>query len=636
VVGLAAVLDEARQRATKQADAEAQTAKGAEPPPFYGAAQPSVEDDEYVEPEDAGSGAGDQGAGDDSDEGAAAGEQLDVQLWRVEGALAVVRPIGMAQVNEVGGLLWRLTGGKEKGWECWSAWAGNKADKAKWNEGLRQGRWSLEQLWTVAQRQGWRFPMIVSLNRPDQVAEMAERAMIRGGAGIYQIGLELVTVVTKEVEGTKGRKTRVAVLDPVSHMGLVAMMGNYVHWHKFVKGKLVQAAVPGQVVDVVLARRGRWGFERINGVIMTPTLRRDGSVLKAEGLDAATGLFLLGPVPVIGQGGDTRADAERAIAVLDGLLDEFPFVDAASRSVALSGLITPVIRGACTCVPMHASTAPGAGTGKTYVWDLAGAIAIGDICPSVPAGSKADETEKRLDAELLAGQTLLSIDNVTCDLGNDAMCQKIERPSVKMRVLGLSVTKERRNRWTLFASGSNLRLVDDMTRRVLLCRMDAGCEQAEKRVFQRSPFNEVMANRGRYVWAALTVVRAYIREGLPGVRPRIGEPFAEWSDYVRSALVWLGRADPVFTQDTAREVDPRRQVRAAVFQAIVNAYGYGPKSARPAADTSGHSHASWRCGIGSFRRRIRCDISQSTGAGENRGPASPPQKPLGASLPPSV
>jgi putative DNA primase/helicase len=265
------------------------------------------------------------------------------------------------------------------------------------------------------------------------------------------------------------------------------------------------------------------------------------------------------------------------------------------------------------------------------LWDLAGAIAIGDICPAIAAGSKADETEKRLDAQLLAGQTLLSIDNVSGDLGNDAMCQMIERPMVIIRVLGLSVTKERRNRWTLFASGNNLRVVDDMTRRVLLCRMDAGCEQAEKRVFRRSPFNEVMANRGRYVWAALTVVRAYMLAGLPGKPKRIGEPFAEWSDLVRGALMWLGRADPVLTQEAAREVDPRRQVRAAVFQAIVNAYGYGPKAARPAVDmvqdaedgliqrhgrlTPGERHKELAGGVDEEARQLHSALVIAAGAG---------------------
>jgi putative DNA primase/helicase len=88
-----------------------------------------------------------------------------------------------------------------------------------------------------------------------------------------------------------------------------------------------------------------------------------------------------------------------------------------------------------------------------------------------------------------------------------------------------------------------------------------------------------MANRGRYIWAALTVVRAYIREGQPGRPKRIGDPFAEWSDLVRGALVWLGHEDPVKSMDAGRAGDPWRQATAALFAAIGNAYGFGPGSA---------------------------------------------------------
>jgi putative DNA primase/helicase len=282
--------------------------------------------------------------------------------------------------------------------------------------------------------------------------------------------------------------------------------------------------------------------------------------------------------------GDTRVEAERAIKLLVGLLGDFPFVDAASRSVALSGLVTPVVRGACTCVPMHASTAPGAGSGKTYLWDVAAAIAVGDICPISPAGKNVEEMEKRLNSELLSGQTLVSIDNVNCALGGDTLCVSIERPAVNIRVLGYSVSKERRNRWTLFSSGVNLRLLDDVTRRVLLCRMDAGREDAVNREFGRNPFDEVMAARGRYIWAALTLVRAYMRAGQPGRPKRIGDPFAEWSDLVRGALVWLGQEDPVMSMEAGRAGNPWRQATAALFAAIGNAYGFGPEVAQPVAD----------------------------------------------------
>jgi hypothetical protein len=50
-----------------------------------------------------------------------------------------------------------------------------------------------------------------------------------------------------------------------------------------------------------------------------------------------------------------------------------------------------------------------------------------------------EEMEKRLNSELLAGQTLVSIDNVNCALGGDTLCVSIERPAVNIRVLGYSV-----------------------------------------------------------------------------------------------------------------------------------------------------------------------------------------------------
>ncbi len=61
----------------------------------------------------------------------------------------------------------------------------------------------------------------------------------------------------------------------------------------------------------------------------------------------------------------TRRDALAALDVLEALLTEFPFSEPASHSVALSALITTVIRGALSVAPLHAISAPVAGSGKT-------------------------------------------------------------------------------------------------------------------------------------------------------------------------------------------------------------------------------------------------------------------------------
>jgi putative DNA primase/helicase len=90
-----------------------------------------------------------------------------------------------------------------------------------------------------------------------------------------------------------------------------------------------------------------------------------------------TGLLLIGPVAAMPAmpGEPSKDDAREALARLRQLLDEFPFVDDVSRSVALSALITPVVRGACNCVPGHFFDSPTPGTGKSYLQDVATAIA---------------------------------------------------------------------------------------------------------------------------------------------------------------------------------------------------------------------------------------------------------------------
>lgn len=62
-------------------------------------------------------------------------------------------------------------------------------------------------------------------------------------------------------------------------------------------------------------------------------------------------------------------------------------------------------------------------------------------------------------------------------------------------------------------------------------------------------FEEKKAGKAR------TVLRAYHAAGRPGQLPRLAS-YEQWSDTVRSTLVWLGHEDPAKTMDTAREGDP--------------------------------------------------------------------------------
>ncbi|RYI98627.1 MAG: topoisomerase, partial [Acetobacteraceae bacterium] len=375
-------------------------------------------------------------------------------------------------------------------------------------------------------------------------ATAGEDALLAAGKPIYQRGNDLVRPAEQLVPASRGRTTRSACLIGVSAHGLVDHLCGAATWERFDAraNEWIEVNPPMAVAQTILSRAGDWRFPRIAGVITTPTLRPDGSILAAPGYDLATRLYHLQDPDLqlhAAVKAPTRANAEAALKLLNALLDEFPFVDPVSRSVALSGLITPVVRGALSVVPLHAFKAYTAGTGKSYLADVASAISTGRPCPVASAAPDEAETEKRLVGLLLAGFPISSLDNVNGELGGDLLCQAIERPLVRIRPLGRSDIVEIESRSTIFATGNNLRVRGDMVRRTILCSLDAGVERPELREFKADPIATVMADRGRYVSACLIIVRAYAAAGRPDVLKPIAS-FEDWSNAVRSALVWLG------------------------------------------------------------------------------------------------
>ena len=316
-----------------------------------------------------------------------------------------------------------------------------------------------------------------------EIIEQAERAILDAGLEVYQRGAFLVRPVVEEVDAADGRKTWVAQLFQLEPRYLRGEMARAARWERFNlrKGDWIATDPPADIAVAVLGRFGDWPFPSVSGILTTPTLRPDGTILSQAGYDPATRLLLVSPQPTPAiQQWPSRDDALEALGVLLELLTEFPFVDDASRSVALSMLITVVVRGAFDAAPLHASRSPEAGSGKSYLVDLAAAVATGMACPVMAAGRDEAETEKRLGAALLAGQALISIDNVNGELGGDALCQAVERPVVQIRILGRSerVSIETRST-TILATGNNLTLSGDLTRRAITSTLDPRMEQPE-------------------------------------------------------------------------------------------------------------------------------------------------------------
>ena len=232
-------------------------------------------------------------------------------------------------------------------------------------------------------------------------ASEGERALLSAGAPIYQRGLMLTRPVMHEVDAAGGRRALIAQLARIELPYMRDLLCRCAVWRKFDRRRDAEIKIdpPASVAQVILHRQGEWGFPPVVGVITTPTMRPDGSLLVKAGYDAQTRLILIDPPPMPSISADpSRGEALAALSVLESLLEEFPFTDEPSRSVALSALTSPVVRGAFPVAPMHVISAPEAGSGKSYLVDLAAAIATGQPCPVIAGGRTEEETEKRLGA----------------------------------------------------------------------------------------------------------------------------------------------------------------------------------------------------------------------------------------------
>ena len=437
----------------------------------------------------------------------------------------------------------------------------NGTDQLPPDIGDDEWRSLLELVPAKPSRAGYAMPTVtVQAGQVHLLATHGEDAILEAGLPLFQRGQHLVRPVAQDVPASRGRMTVAAGFREVSRPGMIDMLAQSANWERYdgrSKG-MKPCDPPGLVADVLMSRAGSWKVPVVAGVITTPTIRPDGSLLTEPGYDEQTRLFHvpdprlhLPPMP----DKPDKFEALAALETLDALLNEFPFVSDIDRSVALSAIITPVVRGAMPVVPLHAIKASTAGTGKSYLADVASAIATGRPCPVANPAARMEETESRLVGLLLAAFPIVSLDNVNGELGGDLLCQAVERPLVRVRPLGKSDIIEIESRASFFATGNGIRVRGDMTRRTLLCSLDAGLERPESRKFEHRPVEDVLSDRGRYVAAALTICRAYLSSGMPGaLTPLIS--FDEWSDLLRSALVWLGRPDPVDSMEAVREGDP--------------------------------------------------------------------------------
>lgn len=284
----------------------------------------------------------------------------------------------------------------------------------------------------------------------------------------------------------------------------------------------------------------------------TPVLRPDGTILQTPGYDRATG-YVYQPncdFPEVPER-PSKEDAARALAELNEVFVDFPYVDDAARMVPIAAILTilarSAIEGACPAFLLDATTR---GSGKTLQADAISAVALGRSAARKSYPPDQEELGKILSSYAIAGARQILFDNVPAgvEFGGGELDQAITaRDAVELRVLGRSEVKRLPWNAVIMASGNNLALGEDTVRRVLVARLETPEENPEDRTGFKHPhlFQWILEERPRLVVAALTVLRAFARFGGHRHDGQAWGSFEAWSRLVPGAIVYAGGADPM-------------------------------------------------------------------------------------------
>jgi hypothetical protein len=151
-------------------------------------------------------------------------------------------------------------------------------------------------------------------------------------------------------------------------------------------------------------------------------------------------------------------------------------------------------------------------------------------------------------------------------------------------VLGKSHIPAVASNAAFFATGNNLVIVGDLTRRSLRSQLDPECERPELRIFKTAdPVLVLKRQWPEYLVAALTVLRAFHIAGRPSKGVPLGS-FETWWSWVRGALMWLGEADPCETIENIRAEDPRLHALSNLLQQWHRVIGSDPATVKRVID----------------------------------------------------
>jgi putative DNA primase/helicase len=406
---------------------------------------------------------------------------------------------------------------------------------------------------------------------------------VLAGAEVYQRSGQIVHVLRvdeAELSNTEEirRDSDQLVIAPMGADALRVKLGRLVSIVRYkANGDKVFGDCPKEYATTI-AGQGQWpGMPVLRGITDAPTLRADGSILQRPGYDPASRLLLNleGKWPTIPEH-PSKADAQIALALLLEPFGQMPFDGEAARSAFVAALLTHAVRQTLDAAPMFPFIAPTPGSGKGLLADSIAMIVGGRRAPkrTLPCGND-EEMRKVITASLIAGDRMLVLDNVPRGFAveSPALDQAITSGVWADRILGRSEQIELPFTLSVFLTGNNISFHADAVRRCCCVHLDPKHEHPEEREFEIPDLLGHLRDRRRELLVAvLTIQRAYKVAGERVTVKPLGS-FELWSERVREAIVWLGQADPVETQQRLRGEDDGQEELREMLTELVGQFG---------------------------------------------------------------
>ena len=385
----------------------------------------------------------------------------------------------------------------------------------------------------------------------DRIVSEATRALSRYD-GVYQRG-GLLVQVTRDAPLPKLclHDNGSAKLAPLAPAALMPLLTTCAQWEKRDAKKWKRCLPPANVVAALDASTHYPGVPVVTGIVTSPVLRADGSILAEPGYDDSTGLFadLARSFPPL-------MSTDEAVAQLLDVLADFPFATPAHRAGWIAYLVTLVARHAFAGpAPLFLFDANASRAGKGLLTDVAAMIVEGRKASRYTQPTDDSETRKVITSAALAGASYVLFDNVKGKLGGAALEAGMTTGRWSDRLLGGNKQIDLALNWVWAATANNCQLSQDMVGRTLHIRLETPEERPELRSgFKYSDLLDyVKTNRAALAIAALSIPARYIAAGRPAQDLPAWGGFEGWSNLVRASLVWAGLPDPGETRAALAE-----------------------------------------------------------------------------------